>query len=146
MYKNISIKILGLLILSSALLASTGCSPKMKIGLWAKNNKDAAQALEAWVTDRPDEGALLLALDCLNRNQFKKKITDALNAAPAEQSAQPGYGERQRGFPYGNIRSKNSEDGFADWCRKYPKAAKRLRGHAKALCKTGLGILNGSIK
>lgn len=133
-----------LLTLSSFLLAFTGCSPKIKIGLWAKSHKDAAEGLEAWVADRPDQATLLLALDCMNREQFKKKITDALNSTPAEQPVQ----ERQRGYPYANLRSRSSAegDGFGDWCRKYPKAAKRLRGHAKALCKTGLGILNGSIK
>jgi len=129
-----------------SLFAFPGCSPKIKIGLWAKTHKDAASALEAWVTERPDEATLLLALDCTDRKLFKKKITDALNTAPEEQPAQQQYSPKLRGFPYSNGRSRNQRDGFADWCRQYPKAAKKLRAHAKALCKTGMGILNGSIK
>jgi hypothetical protein len=139
-------KTLLFLTLSLALLALPGCSPKIKIGLWAKNNKAGASALEGWATDSPGEAALLLTLDCTDRKAFKKKITDALNTAPAGQIAQEGYGSRQRGYPYGNDHSRNQGDGFGDWCRNYPKAAKRLRSHAKALCKTGIGILNGSIK
>ncbi len=117
------------------------------MGIWYKTHQEAGLALGIWVANNSDEATALLNMDCTDRKKFKKRITDALNNAPQEQSqpAQQNYNKPQRGFPYGNARSQKSEDGFGDWCRKYPKAAKKLRSHAKALCKTGLGILNGSI-
>src|ERR1700677_4140082 len=147
MFKNISTKIFGLLILSSSFLAFTGCSPKIKMGLWDTTHQEAGLALGIWVANNADEATALLYMDCTDRKNFKKKITDALNNVPQEQAAQQGYGATppQRGFPYGNARSQRSEDGFGNWCRKYPKAARKLRSHARALCKTGLGVLNGSI-
>lgn len=140
-------KLVLLLILSSSLLAFTGCSPKIKIGLWAKKHQDAALALESWIVDNPSDAGTLFAIDCSDRKQFKKKITDALNNTPAAQPAQQGYTMWQGSKIYGsNAPRRGSEDGFANWCRRFPKAAKKLRSHAKALCKTGIGILNGTIK
>jgi hypothetical protein len=137
-----------LLVLSSSLLALPSCSPKIKLGIWAKKHKDAAQALGTWAANNPIDAAGLLNIDCIDRKQFKKKINDALSSSSTEQPARTsGYDVRQHNYHYGNSSSGgNSRDSFADWCRKYPKAAKTLRGHAKAMCKTGLGILNGSYK
>ena len=105
-------------------------------------------ALGTWAANNPGEATSLLNVDCTDRKQFKKKINDALSGSATEQPAQPnGYDVRQHNYHYGNVPSRGgSRDGFADWCKKYPRAAKKLRGHAKALCKTGLGILNGSFK
>lgn len=106
-------------------------------------------ALETWVANNPADATGLLNLDCRDPKQFKKKINDALAGSSNQQeqaTQQGGYDVRQHNYHYGNAPSKSSSDGFADWCRKYPKAAKRLRGHAKALCKAGLGILSGAIK
>ncbi len=137
-----------LLVLSSSFLAFTSCSPKIKLGIWAKRHTDAATALGTWAANNPIDAAGLLNIDCTDRKQFKKKITDALNSPATEQASQHSeYDVRQHNYHYGTASSGgNSRDGFADWCRKYPKAAKTLRGHAKALCKTGLGILNGTYK
>lgn len=137
-----------LLLLSSYFLTLVSCSPKVKIGLWAKKHQDAAMALGVWAANNPGDATALLNLDCADRKQFKKKITDALNNTQSEQPAQQqGYTEWQGQKVYSGNRQRRGgqEDGFGDWCRKYPKAAKKLRSHAKAICKTGLGILNGSI-
>jgi hypothetical protein len=123
----------------------TGCSPKVKLGLWVRNHQEAASALEAWGANHPDEAATLFNLDCTDRNQFKKKITDALNTAPQE-TIQQNNTATQQYYPYGNASHQNQGDGFTSWCRKYPSAAKKLRSHAKAVCKAGTGMLNGSIK
>jgi hypothetical protein len=139
-------KTLWFLAFSYSLLAFYGCSPKIKIGLWAKSHQEAALALGAWVAENPGDATTLLNIDCNNRHQFKKKITDALTNVPVEEPTQQAYDVRQHNYHYGNAPSRNSEDGFANWCGKYPRAAKKLRGHAKALCKTGLGLLNGSIQ
>ena len=116
------------------------------MGIWAKRHNDAAQALGTWAVNNPIDAAGLLNIDCQDHKQFKKKITDALNTPATEQPAQQSYDVKQHNYHYGNSSSGSSGDGFADWCRKYPKAAKTLRGHAKAMCKTGLGILNGTYK
>jgi hypothetical protein len=134
------------LALSSSLLALSSCSPKIKMGIWAKRHNEAANALGTWAANNPIDAGALLLVDCNDPNQFKKKITDALNAAPEQQTTQQSYDVKQHNYHYGNSNSKSSGDGFADWCRKYPKAAKTLRSHAKALCKTGLGILTGRYK
>jgi len=140
-------KAFWVLAFSYSLIAFTGCSPRIKIGLWAKKHQDAAIALGAWGTNSPGQAATLLNTDCTDRKQFKKKITDALQSTPSEQTTQQqGYDVRQHNYHYGAAPSRNSEDGFADWCRKYPKAAKRLRGHAKAICKAGMSLLSGIIK
>ncbi len=139
-------KALLLLVLSSSLLAFTNCSPKIKLGIWAKRHNDAAQSLGTWAANNPIDAASLLNIDCTDRKQFKKKISDALSSSSTQQTAQPSYDVRQHNYHYGNASSGSSGDGFADWCRKYPKAAKTLRSHAKAMCKTGLGILNGTYK
>lgn len=103
-------------------------------------------ALGAWGSNNPGQATILFNTDCTNRKQFKKKITDALNNVPSEQPTKQGYDVRQHNYHYGNAPSRNSEDGFADWCSKYPKAAKKLRSHAKAICKAGMGLLSGIIK
>jgi hypothetical protein len=144
MYK--SKNMFWLIAISYWLIAATGCSPKIKMGLWAKKHQDAALALGVWSASDPLEAASLLTIDCTDRKQFKKKISDALTNTPQAQPTQQGYDVRQHNYHYGSVTSSRSEDGFADWCKQYPKAAKKLRSHAKALCKTGLGILNGSIK
>jgi hypothetical protein len=147
MLKKHSLKIaLLLLALSSSLLSFPSCSPKIKIGYWVKTHQDAALALGIWSVYNLSESTALLDMDCKDRKQFKKKITDALNNVSTEEPAQQGYDVRQHNFHYGNSTSHGGRDGFGDWCRKYPKAARKLRGHAKALCKTGLGLLNGSYK
>ena|ERR1700679_1084755 len=141
------IKAFWLLAITYGLLAISSCSPKIKLGIWAKRHNDAAQALGTWAANNPIDAAGLLNIDCTDRKQFKKKISDALSSSLNEQTTQPsGYDVRQHNYHYGNPSSGSSRAGFADWCRKYPKAAKTLRGHAKAMCKTGLGILNGTYK
>jgi hypothetical protein len=147
MFKPVSYqKLFYLFTLSSSLFTFSSCSPKVKIGLWAKTHQDAAMALGTWSANNSTEAIELLAVDCEDRKQFKKKITDALNKAPEEQPYQPDYDIHQRNNHYGNTSTSHSRDGFGDWCRKYPQAARKLRSHAKALCKTGLGILNGTYK
>ena len=123
----------------------TGCSPKVKIGLWVRNHQEAALALEDWGTNHPEEAATLFNLDCTDRKQFKKQITDALNAV-SEKPNQQSYTATQQYYPYGNTSHPNGENSFTSWCRKYPSAAKKLRSHAKAICKAGMGILIGTIK
>ena len=148
MVKNHPItKAFWLLAISYGLLALTSCSPKLKLGIWAKRHQEAATALGTWAANNPLDAAALLNTDCTDRKQFKKKITDALNSPSTEQTTQQnGYDVKQHNYHYGNSSGGSSRDGFADWCRKYPAAAKTLRGHAKAVCKTGLGILNGTYK
>lgn len=117
------------------------------MGLWAKKHQEAALALGVWVAGNPGEATALLNMDCTNRKQFKKKIMDALNNTTTEQLLQQGYGVNQHSYyPYRTAPRQPPGDGFAGWCRQFPKAAKKLRAHAKALCKTGTGVLNGSIK
>ncbi len=119
------------------------------MGIWAKRHQDAATALGNWAASNPGDATALLNSDCSDRKQFKKKINDALagSTQPEQPAQQSGYDVKQHNYHYGNAPSRgNSRDGFADWCKKHPKAAKRLRGHAKALCKVGLGILSGAIK
>jgi hypothetical protein len=139
-------KFFWLLAISYLLLAISSCSPKVKIGLWAKTHQDAAMALGTWSANNSIEAIELLNIDCTDRKQFKKKITDAFNKAPAEQTTQQPYDIHQNNNRYGRANGNRSSNGFGDWCRKYPGAAKKLRSHAKALCKTGLGILNGTYK
>ena len=149
MFKNhLSTKKLLLLALTSSLLAFPSCSPKIKLGIWAKQHQEAAIALGTWAADNPVESTLLLNMDCMSNKAFKKKIADALNRSGEQQpnNQQNGYDVSQHNYHYANAHAQASRDGFGDWCRKYPQAAKTLRGHAKALCKTGLGILSGKYK
>jgi hypothetical protein len=149
MFKHfLYIKLFLLLAIGSSCIVFSGCSPKIKVGIWAKRHQDAALSLGTWAANNPADATALLVIDCNNRKQFKKKITDALNGSTEQQSTKQGYDVRQHNYHYGNVlgQSSSTQDGFADWCRKYPKAAKKLRGHAKALCKAGLGILNGTYK
>lgn len=138
-------KAFWLLALSYSFLAFSGCSPKIKIGLWAKKHREAALALGIWAANNANEATTLLNVDCTDRKQFKKKITYALHNTPAENPARQNDATGQYKYLFRNSHAAGSIDGFASWCRQYPKAAKKLRSHAKALCKTGMGILNGSI-
>ncbi len=131
------------------------------MGIWAKRHQEAATALGNWAASNSIDAAALLNVDCSDRKQFKKKINDALAGSNQQQETttqQSGYDVSQHNYHYGNApargsssrgsssRGGSSKDGFADWCKKYPRAAKKLRGHARALCKVGLGILSGAIK
>ncbi len=119
---------------------------------WAygqRQSRVAATALGTWAANNPLDATGLLNLDCRDPKEFRKKINDALKGSTQVQqpAQQNGYDVTQHNYHYGNPHPQGSStDGFADWCRKYPKAAKRLRGHAKALCKAGLGILSGKYK
>jgi hypothetical protein len=116
------------------------------MGIWAKRHSDAATALGTWAVNNPLDAASILSIDCSDRKQFKQKITEALNDKSGQQDTQStGYDVRQHNYHYGNAPTA-SKKGFETWCRQYPKAAKTLRIHCKALCKTGLGILNGRYK
>ena len=139
MFKQLSIIALSLLVFSS-------CSPKVKIGIWAKTHQDAALALGIWSVSNLTESKAILDIDCTDHKQFKKKITDALNTAPAEKTSTENYYLNEARKLLDNRKNQHSDDGFANWCRQYPKAAKKLRSHARAVCKTGLGVLNGTIK
>lgn len=129
----------------------SSCSPKVKIELWAKRHPDAALAMSRYATTNSYEASLLFQLDCSNRREFKNQITHALKHPTR---SEPDTTHWNPSLPYWIRRGESvylidgqiQYYGFISWCNKYPKAAKSFRHHAKALSKTGIGILNGSIK
>jgi hypothetical protein len=124
-------------------LSFSGCSSTIKVELWAKRHPDAALAMGVYATSHPDEASLLFKLDCSNRREFKNQITNALKHSTMSEpdtsiSLCPWI---RRGQSVYMIDGQIQYYGFISWCNKYPKAAKSLRHHAKALCKAGTGIL-----
>src|ERR1700722_9793937 len=126
---------LKFLVFSFSLLVFSSCSPKIKIILWAKHNQQAALALGIWSAANAKDATALLDVDCNNRKQFKQKISDALTNAPAKPESEQNYYINQAIKLFGDKVTKNHKEseGFADWCRQYPSAAKKLRSHSKAL-------------